>query len=83
MGHDFSPLSDNRYQGWAVGGGIAYGYAWPLNRHWNFELEIGVGYVWTRYDKFRCGDCEKKVAKDRTLNYVGPTKAAVNFVYVF
>ena len=33
LGSDFSALSDSRYQGWFVGAGVAYGYAWILGRH--------------------------------------------------
>lgn len=83
LGSNFSKLSDARYQGWFVGAGVAYGYAWILGRHWNLELEIGVGYAYTQYDKFRCAGCGKKVESDKSHHYVGPTKAAVNLVYVF
>ena len=54
LGTDARKLKDARYQGWFVGTGIAYGYAWILGRHWNLEAEIGFGYSYTRYDKFRC-----------------------------
>lgn len=37
LGSDFSKLTDNRYQGWYVGGGLSYGYAWILGKHWNLE----------------------------------------------
>lgn len=83
LGSDLSALSDSRYQGWFIGAGVAYGYTWILGRHWNFELEIGVGYAYTRYDRFRCAGCGKKIETDRPHHYVGPTKAAVNLVYVF
>ena len=83
LGTDFSGITDHRYQGWAVGAGIAYGYAFILGRHWNLELELGVGYAYTRYDVFECQDCGKKVAEDLPHHYVGPTKAAINLVYVF
>ena len=82
LGSDFSQLTNYRYEGWAVGAGVAYGYAWILNRHWNFELEIGLGYLYTKYDKFECQECGRRVGSDHH-NYVGPTKAAVNLVYVF
>lgn len=82
LGIDYSPLSDNRYQGWAVGAGVAYGYAFILGVHWNLEFEIGAGYAYLKYDKFECADCGRKVgSSDR--HYVGPTKAAINLVYVF
>jgi len=83
LGTDFSLLSDHRYQGWFAGAGLAYGYAWVLGRHWNIEGEIGVGYSYTRYDEFRCAGCGKKTSEDNTHHYFGPTKAAINLVYVF
>ncbi len=83
LGTDARKLKDSRYQGWFVGGGVAYGYAWILGRHWNFEAEIGVGYSYTRFDRFRCAGCGKKVESDKDHHYFGPTKAAVNLVYLF
>ena len=83
LGSDFSRLTDNRFQGWGVGGGLSYGYAWVLGRHWNIEAEIGIGYIYTRYDEFECRDCGRRMAEDQPHHYVGPTKAAVNLVYVF
>jgi len=83
LGTDLRKLAGGRYQGWFVGGGISYGYAWILNRHWNLEAEIGVGYSYTRYDRFRCAGCGKKVEEDKPHHYVGPTKAAINIVYLF
>lgn len=78
----FSTLSDNRYQGWGVGAGLAYGYAFALGRHWNLELELGAGYVYLNYDRYACMGCGKKLdSADR--HYIGPTKLAVNWVYVF
>ena len=83
LGTDFSQLSKNRYQGWMAGAGIAYGYAWILSKHWNFELELGVGWIYTKSDVYNCWDCGKKIKENVPHNYVGPTKAAINFVYVF
>ena len=83
LGTDFSDLTDRRHQGWYAGAGIAYGYSAILSRHWNLEFELGVGYVYTRYDVFECQGCGKKVEEDNPHHYVGPTKAAVNLVYNF
>ncbi len=83
FGTDFRNLAHNRYQGWAVGGGVAYGYGFILGKHWNLELEVGIGYVYTEYDKFECLDCGQKIANNVPHNYWGPTKAAINIVYVF
>ncbi len=83
LGTDFSKLSDRRYQGWMAGAGLAYGYSWMLGKRWNLEAEIGVGYVYTRYDSYPCAKCGTKIEKDKAGHYIGPTKAAINLVYSF
>ena len=83
LGTDFSQVKNHRYEGWAIGAGIAYGYAWALSRHWNLEAEIGFGYAYTRYDKYECKKCGEKLDDNAGHHYVGPTKAAINLVYVF
>lgn len=83
LNNDFSKLKDHRRQGLGLGAGIAYGYAWILGKHWNLEGELGIGWIWTRYDEFECKGCGRKIAEDRVHNYVGPTKAALNLVYIF
>lgn len=83
LGSDLYKLTDYRYQGWAVGAGIAYGYTWILSRHWNLEAELGLGYIYTRYDRYECQDCGRKLDSNVPHHYIGPTKAAVNLVYVF
>lgn len=82
-GTDFSKLKDYRYEGWFVGAGVAYGYSWVLSKHWNLEAELGVGYTYSKSDKFECASCGEKLEDDKTHHYVGPTKAALNLVYVF
>lgn len=83
LGTDFSKLRDRRYQGWMAGVGVAYGHAWVLGRHWNLEAELGVGYIYARYDVYPCAVCGNRLASDRSHHYVGPTKAAINLVYTF
>ncbi len=83
LGTDARKLADARYQGWFVGAGIAYGYAWMLSRHFNLEAEIGIGYAYTRYDSYPCAKCGNRIDSHKPHNYVGPTKAAVNIEYVF
>ena len=82
LGTEFSVLSDYRYQGYAYGGGLAYGFAFVLSKHLNLELEVGAGYVYLDYEKFECADCGRKVGEGNH-HYVGPTKAAINLVYLF
>ena len=83
FGNDFSLLKNSRYQGWAVGCGVAYGYVWALSRHFNLELEAAIGYAYTVYDRFECDGCGRKIVSDQPYHYFGPTKAAVNLMYVF
>lgn len=82
LGTDFSQLSNNRFQGWGAGAGVAYGYAMILGKHWNLEFELGVGYIYSAYDIFECSGCGRRVGTD-TNHYVGLTKAAINLVYLF
>ena len=83
LGTNFRNLKDRRYEGWGVGAGVAYGYAWPLSRHWNIEAEIGIGWIYTRFDSYPCAICGSKLDDNRVHNYVGPTKIALNLEYVF
>lgn len=83
LGSNFKQFKDFRHQGWYAGAGIGYGYTWMLARHWNIEAEIAVGYIYSRYDVYECAGCGKKIDSGRHNNYVGPTKAAVNLIYVF
>ena len=82
LNNDLSVLKHNRIKGWGVGAGIVYGHSWVLGTHWNLEAEIGVGWIYTRYDQYDL-KTGVKVKDNAVHNYVGPTKAAVNIVYVF
>ena len=83
LGTDFSTLSDTRCQGWMIGAGIGYGYAWALTRRWSLEAELAIGYAYSRFDRYECAGCGRKIESDRHHNYFGPTKAAVNLIYQF
>ncbi|MBQ8673450.1 MAG: DUF3575 domain-containing protein [Bacteroides sp.] len=77
----FPELEDHRYQGWAAGGGLSWGYHWMLGRKWGLELTLGLGYLYIDYKKYPCPGCGS-AEKDANRHYVGPTKAAINLVYV-
>ncbi len=83
FGTDFGSLKDYRYEGWMIGAGIGYGYQWLLSRHWSLEAEIGVGYIYTRADKYECAHCGDKVEDNEPHQYLGPTKAAISLIYAF
>lgn len=82
FGLNFGNLKNYRYQGWMGGVGLGYGYSWLLGRHWNIEAEIGVGWIYTHYDVYRCAGCGRRAGRNHR-NFVTPTKAALNLVYVF
>ena len=73
---------DSRYQGAFAGGGLTYGYQYPLSRHWNLEAEIGVGYAHVWYDRYPCSECGTRLEKGGT-NYAGLTKLGLSIMYVF
>lgn len=82
LGTDFRKLKDRRYEGWGVGAGIGYGYDWVLSRHWNLEAEIGIGWIYAKYDGYPCTTCGRKISSGHH-NYFGPTKVALNLEYLF
>lgn len=83
LGTDFGMLKDHRYEGWMAGAGIGYGYQWILSSHWSLEAEIGLGYIYTRSDKFECAACGDRLENNIAHHYWGPTKFALNVMYVF
>ncbi len=82
LGTDFGATINNRFQGWFVGAGIGYGYAFVLGKHWNLEPEVCIGYAYMTYDKYACTGCGALLGSGHH-NYWGVTKAAINLVYVF
>lgn len=83
LGNDFGRLKDTRVQGWYVGIGAGYGYTWILSRHWSLEAEFAFGWAYSRYDRYPCATCGRKIESNKPHNYVGPTKVALNIVYEF
>lgn len=82
LGQKFSKFADNRYEGFVVGAGIGYGYAWALGKHWNIEAEAGLGTGYTWYDKFACRSCGDKLDSSETF-FWGITKVELGIVYLF
>lgn len=63
-----------------LGLGIGGGYDFILSRHWNLELEAGLGYIYTRGDEY---DGTTLLLEGSIFDYVGPTKLAASIVYLF
>ena len=81
-GHYFiDDLQHARSQGWAVGAGLTYGYAWPISRRWNMEFTLGLGWWYTEYDRFEsrtCGLFQESVSR----HAFGPTALGLSFIYL-
>ena len=71
-----------RHEGWGAGAGLTYGYRWNFSERWGMEGQIGVGYIYTEYDKYCPNNCGVRIGSD-TKHWVGPTKIALNLIYRF
>lgn len=70
-----------RYDGWAIGGGVSYGYHLMLGKSWGLEFNIGAGAAYTKYEKFECDWCGFSEGKDSKV-YFGPTRAGITLVFI-
>ena len=84
LSSDAAPMPDlqaARIQGWAVGAGLTYGYAFPIARRWNMEFTIGYGWWYTEYDQYesrKCGLFQQEVSR----HTLGPATAGISFIYM-
>ena len=65
-----------------LGIGVGGGYDFILNRHWNLELEAGIGYMYILGDEYD-GETPTLLLKGSEFDYIGPTKLAVSIMYLF
>lgn len=66
------------------GGGVSYGYAVPIGRRWSLDLTVGVGYLGGKYKEYEPSRDEWNHyvwQADKTLRWVGPTKAEITLVW--
>lgn len=78
----YPATATQRHEGWGAGVGLCYGYRWNFSERWGMEGVIGVGYIYTEYDKFCPNNCGVRIAQG-DHNYFGPTKLALNLIYRF
>lgn len=71
---------NNRYEGYAAGGGMTCGYQWAFARRWGAELSVGVGYAYIRYAKYSLNPCAAPLKKAER-HWIGPDKLAFSLVY--
>jgi len=81
-GHNLLWMFDKkyRYEGYAWGGGITYGYLYMFKPHWGVELSVGAGFAMMNHDKFDCRICGDKL-KHEHKTYLGPTRASISVIY--
>lgn len=71
-----------RYEGWATGVGLSYGYSMILGGKWNMEFTVGAGLVYTRYDKYNCVNCGKRIENNVSKTFFAPTKLGITLIYM-
>ncbi len=77
----YPAVRDQRLQGDLLGGGVFYGYAFPLGNHWRIEGLLGVAGGWYSDQAFRCESCGQSTGS-RTGAALLPN-VGVNVVYTF
>ncbi|WP_259337264.1 DUF3575 domain-containing protein, partial [Bacteroides stercoris] len=48
---------------------------------WGLETSISVGFLHTRYERYRCAHCGEKTGSGNR-NFIAPTKASISLVYM-
>lgn len=80
-GKRLEELRNSRYEGWAAGAGVSYGYQWMIGDRWNLEASLGLGYVHAWYDRYECHHCGRKLEAGRSAGFFTPTRVAVSIIY--
>lgn len=71
------------YYGEGVLAGLAAGYSWTAGRHILFDVEIGGGYMFTRYKEYIPHNGHQVYQRTKDLNYFGPLKAKFSIGWLF
>jgi len=74
-----------RFEGWAAGMGLAYGYHFILSNRFSLEFSLGGGYMFLKYDKYNHYTSSQQTEKDSQkfkMHYFGLTKAGISVVFM-
>ena len=63
-----------------LGAGVGFGYDFVLGRHWNLELEAGLGYMYMRGNEFWN---DVLILEGSEFDYIGPTRLGITISYIF
>lgn len=66
----------------SYGGGIEYGYSFPIAKRLNLDLGLGVGYLGGEYKKYKPSDIHYVWQETRQRHWFGPTKAEITLVWL-
>ena len=81
--YDMSLGNTRQKDSFSYGGGISYGYAFPIGWNLSLDVGIGIGYIGGKYDEYKwSGDAWEWQAR-KMRHYVGPTKAEAALVWHF
>lgn len=80
---DFMFNTSHGFVGSYKGGGLSYGYVFPLNRTLLMELGVRAGFVRVEYDSYYYEHPAYYKDAPHEKNYVGPTGAHVSLIYRF
>ena len=70
-----------RYEGWAAGAGLSWGYHWIWSPRWGLEFNLGLGYAYMEYDKYSCEKCAE-IEGRYSKHYFGPTRAGISLIFM-
>lgn len=77
----FEGVKSARYEGDFMGAGISYGYHFILSPRWSIEANLGMGFLHTEYERYRCLHCGAQTGSG-SRNFIAPTKTAVSLIYI-
>lgn len=80
---DFMFNNSHGFVGSYQGGGLSYGYVFPLNRTLYMELGVRAGFVRTKYDSYYYEAPNYYRDTPHEKYYIGPTGAHVSLLYRF
>lgn len=75
-------MTDKRYDGYGLGVGATYGYAWAIAKRWNVEAEAGAGLMWSNFSINECRRCGETLTPNKNYLKAVP-KLGVSMVYLF
>ena len=64
-----------------VGFGLSYGYVIPLNKHFSFDMTVGIGYFSSKYYLYEPYGDWYRATNYKRMRFFGPTKLEATLVW--